>query len=113
MVADLSYLQSAQDEFVKSSISSTLDTGKLPGIPPNKGSRYSMVDTKYLQTPQLVPQVFSNIAKPGYKSGPPAKVQQKDLFKLEYLSHKNISIANLLSTFQMASELCLNNLRLT
>ena len=30
-----------------------------------------------------------------------------------YLSHENISIANFLSTFRMASESCLNNLHLT
>ena len=113
MVADLSRLQSAQDDLVKSSTSSTLDIGKFPGIPPHKGSWYSVVDAKYSQTPQVVPQAFSNIAKPGYRSGPPATVQQKDLVKLEYLSRENISIANFLSTFGMASESCLNNLQLT
>ena len=61
----------------------------------------------------MVPQGFSNIAKPGYRSGPPASVQQKDLVKLEYMTPENISIANFLSTFRMASELCLNNLRLS
>ena len=113
IVADLSRLQSAQDDLVKPSTSSTLDIGKFPGIPPHKGSWYSVVDAKYSQTPQVVPQAFSNIAKPGYRSGPPATVQQKDLVKLEYLSRENISIANFLSTFGMASESCLNNLRLT
>ena len=113
MVADLSPLQCAQDDLVKPSTSSTLDIGKFPGIPPHKGSWYSLVDTKYSQTPQVVPQAFSNIAKPGYRIGPPATVQQKDLVKLEYLSCENISIANLLSTFRMASESCLNNIQLT
>ena len=77
MVADLSRLQSAQDELVKPSTSNTLDIGKFPGIPPHKGSWYSVVDNKFVQTPQVVPQAFSNIAKPGYRSGPPATVQQK------------------------------------
>ena len=112
-VADLSCFQSAQDDLVKPSTSNTLDIGKFPGIPPHKGSWYSVVDNKFAQTPQVVSQVFSNIAKPGYRSGPPATVQQKDLVKLEYMSHENISIANFLSTFGMASESCLNNLRLS
>ena len=56
----------------------------------------------------MVPQAFSNIAKPGYRSGPPVSVQQKDLVKLEYMTRENISIANFLSTFGMASESCLN-----
>ena len=86
MVADLSRLyQSAQDDLVKPSTSNTLDIGKFPGIPPHKGSWYSVVDNKFVQTPQVVPQAFSNIAKPGYRSGPPTTVQQKDLVKLEYV----------------------------
>ena len=60
-----------------------------------------------------MPQAFSNIAKPGYRSGPPATVQQKVLVKLEYMARKDISIANFLSTFGMASESCLNNLRVS
>ena len=113
MVADLSRLQSARDDLVKPSTSNTLDIGKFPGIPPHKGSWYSVVDNKFAQTPQVVPQAFSNIAKPGYRSGPPVTVQQKDLVKLEYMSRENISIANFLSTSGMASESCLNNLRLS
>ena len=111
MVADLSRLQTAQDDSVKLSTSDTLEIGKFPGIPPHKGSWYSVVDNKFAQTPQVVPQAFSNIAKPGYRSGPPASVQQKDLVNLEYMTRENISIANFLSTFGMASESCLNNLR--
>ena len=57
------------------------------------------MDEKYSQTPQVVPQAFSNIAKPGYRSDPAATVQQKELVKLEYMAHKNMSIANFLSTF--------------
>ena len=57
----------------------------------------------------MVPQAFSNIAQPGYRSG----TFKKDLAKLDYLSCVNISIANFLSTFGMASKSCLNNLRLT
>ena len=113
MVADLSRRQTAQDDSVKPSTSNTLEIGKFPGIPPLKGSWYSVVDNKFAQTPQVVPQAFSNIAKPGYRSGPPASVQQKDLVKLEYMTQENISIANFLSTFRMASESCLNNLRLS
>ena len=113
MVADLSRLQTAQDDSVKLSTSNTLEIGKFPGIPPHKGSWYSVVDDKFAQTPQVVPQPFSNIAKPGYRSGPPASVQQKDLVKLEYMTQENISIANFLSTFGMASESCLNNLCLS
>ena len=60
-----------------------------------------------------MPQAFSNIAKPGYRSGPPATVQQKELVKLEYMTRENISVANFLSTFGMASESCLNNLRVS
>ena len=110
MVADLSHLQTAQDDSVKPSTSNTLEVGKFPGIPPHKGSWYSVMDDKFSQTPQVVPQAFSNIAKPGYRSGPPASVQQKDLVKLEYMTRENISIVNFLSTFEMASESCLNNL---
>ena len=109
MVSDLSCLQTAQDEAVKPSTSSTLDMDKFPAIPPHKGSWYNVVDEKYSQTPQVVPQAFSNIAKPGYRSGPPATVQQKELVKLEYMTRENISIANF-STFGRASESCLNNL---
>ena len=113
MAADLSCLQTAQDDSVKPSTSNTLGIGTFPGIPPHKGSWYSVVDNKFAQTPQVVPQAFSNIAKPGYRSGPPASVQQKDLVKLKYMTRENISIANFLSTFGMASESCLNNLRLS
>ena len=114
MIPDLSHLQAAQDDLaVKPSMSSSLEIGKFPGIPPHKGSWYSVVDNKFSQTPQVVPQAFSNIAKPGYRSGPPASVQQKDLVKLEYMTRENISIANFLSTFGMASESCLNNLHLS
>ena len=112
MVADLLHLQSAQDDLVKPSTSSTLDIGKFPGIPQHKGRWYSVVDTKYSQTPQVVPQAFSNIANPRYRSGPPATVKKKHV-KLENLSHENINIANFLSAFGMASESCVNNLRLT
>ena len=83
MIPDLSRLQTAQDDLVKPSTSSSLEIGKFPGIPPHKGSWYSVVDNKFSQTPQVVPQAFYNIAKPGYRSRPPASVQQKDLVKLE------------------------------
>ena len=41
-----------------------------------------------------MPQAFSNITKPCYRSGPPATVQEKELVKLEYITRENISIAN-------------------
>ena len=107
MVTDLSQLQTAQDDSVKPSTSNTFEIGNFPGIPPHKGSWYSVVDSKFAQTPQVIPQAFSNIAKPGYRSGPPASVPQKDLVKLEYVTRENISIANFLSTFGMANESCL------
>ena len=113
LVADLSRLQTAQDDSVKPGTSGSPDIGKLPGIPPHKRNWYNVMDTKFSQTPQVVPQAFSNIAKPGYRSGPPASVQQRDLIKLEYMARENISIANFLSTFGMASESCLNTLRLS
>ena len=113
MIPDLSQLQTAQDDLVKPGTSSSLEIGRFRGIPPHKGSWYSVVDSTFSQTPQVVPQAFSNIAKPGYRSGPPASVQQKDLVKLEYMARENVSIANFLSTFGMASESCLNNLRLS
>ena len=113
MIPDLSRLQTDQDDSVKPSTSTSLEIGNFPGIPPHKGSWYSVVDNIFSQTPQVVPQAFSNIAKPGYRSGPPASVQQKDLVKLEYMTRENISVANFLSTFGMASESCLNNLRLS
>ena len=113
MIPDLSRLQTAQDDLVKPSTSSSLEIGKFPGIPPHKGSWYSVVDNKFSQTPQVVPQAFSNVAKPGYRSGPPASVEQKDLVKLKYMTRENVSIANFLSTFGMAIESCLNNLRLS
>ena len=52
----LSRLQTAQDDSVKPSTSSSLDIGKYPGIPPHKGSWYSVVDNKFSQTPQVVPR---------------------------------------------------------
>ena len=113
MIQDLSRLQSAQDEAVKPNTSTSTEVGKLPGIPPHKGTWYSVVDNKFSQTPQVVPQAFTNIAKPGYRASPPALVQQKDLVKLEYMTRENVSIANFISTFGMASESCLNNLRLS
>ena len=113
MIPDLSWIQTAQDDLVKPGTSSSLEIGKFPGIPPHKESWYSVVDNKFSQTPQVVPQAFSNIAKPGYRSGPPVSVQQKDLVKLEYMARENVSIANFLSTFGKASESCLNNLRLS
>ena len=64
-------------------------------------------------TPHAVPQAFSNITKPGYRSGPPSTVQQKELVKHEYMAHENISITNFLSIFGMASESCLNNIRVS
>ena len=51
MVADLLCFQSAQDDLVKPSTSSTLDIGKFPGIPPHKGSWYSAVDAKIFVDP--------------------------------------------------------------
>ena len=50
MVADLSCLQTAQDDSVKPSTSNTLEIGKFPGIPPHKGSWYSVVDDKFADT---------------------------------------------------------------
>ena len=50
MVPDLLCLQTAQDDAVKPSTSSTLDVGKFPVIPPHKGSWYNVVDEKYSQT---------------------------------------------------------------
>ena len=75
MVDDLSCIQTAQDEEVKPSTSSTLDIGKFPVIPTHKGSWYNVMDEKYSQ---VVPQAFSNMAKPGCRSSSPATVQQKE-----------------------------------
>ena len=47
MVADLSRLQTAQDDSAKLSTSNTMEVGKFPGIPPHKGSWYSAVDDKF------------------------------------------------------------------
>ena len=114
MMADLLCLQTAQDEAVKPTISSTLDIKKnFQLFPRTKVAGTMLVDKKYSQTAQVVPQAFSNIAKPGYRSGPPALVQQKELVKLEYMARENISIANFLSTFGMVSKSCLNNLRVS
>ena len=63
MVADLSQLQTAHNESVKPRTSSTLEISKLQSIPPHKGSWYSVVDNKFAQTPQVVPQAFSNLCK--------------------------------------------------
>ena len=61
MVADLSRLQTAQDDSVKPSTSNTLEIGKFPGIPPHKGSWYSVVDNIFSQTPQVVPQASQTL----------------------------------------------------
>ena len=71
------------------------------------------MNENHLQTPHFVPQAFSNITKLGYRNAPPAKVQQKELVKLQYMARENISIDKFLSTFGMASESCLNNLRVS
>ena len=77
---------------MKPSTSNTLEVGKFPGIPPHKGSWYSIVNDKFAQKPQVVPQTFSNIAKPGYGSEAPATVQQKDLVKLEYMIREILAL---------------------
>ena len=61
MVPDLSRLQTAQDDSIKPGTSGLSDIGKLPGTPPHKWSWYYVVDTKFSQTPQVVPQAFSNM----------------------------------------------------
>ena len=58
MIPDLSRLQTAQDDLVKPSTSSSLEIGKFPGIPPHKGSWYSVVDNKLSDTTGGPPGIF-------------------------------------------------------
>ena len=44
----------------------------------------------------MVPRAFTDIAKPDYRSGPPATVQQRDLVKVKCNSCENISNTNFL-----------------
>ena len=88
-----------------------MDMGQYPHAPPSRRNWYPLTDDWFAQTPQIVPQAFSNITHPGYKALPPATVSQKDLCRLEFMTWDNLAITNLLSTFATASESTLNNLR--
>ena len=57
-IPDLSRLQTAQDDLVKPSMSSSLEIGKFPGIPPHKGSWYSVVDNKFSDTTGGTPGIL-------------------------------------------------------
>ena len=77
----------------------------------NRGNWYPMAGENFEQKPQIVPQSFANIAKPGHKSLPSALVNQKELIKLEFMVWECIATFNYPSTLSIESEFTLNNLR--
>ena len=110
---DITKLLQNQDSVIKPSTSSStsLDIGQFVPNPPNRGNWYPVAGENFEQKPQVVPQSFSNIARPGYKGLPPASINQRELVKLEYMVRECIATSNFLSTLSTASESTLNNLR--
>ena len=102
-----------QDSAVKlgPSSSASLDIGQFVPNPPNRGNWYPVAGENFEHKPQIVPQSFANIAKPGYKSLPSALVNQKELIKLEFMVRECIATSNFLSTLSTVSKFMLNNLR--
>ena len=111
LMDDIAKLLQSQDTVVKPgpSSSASLDIGQFIPNPPNRGNWYPVAGEKFEQRPQVVPQVFSNIA--GYKSLPTASINQRELIKLELMVRECIATSNFLSTLSTASESTLNNLR--
>ena len=113
LMDDIAKLLQNQDTVVKPgpSSSTSLDIGQFLSNPPNRGNWYPVAGEKFEQRPQVVPQAFSNIARPGYKGLPTASINQRELVKLELMVRECIATSNFLSTLSTASESTLNNLR--
>ena len=113
LMDNIAKLLQNQDTVVQPSTSSStsLDTGQFVPNPPNRGNWYPVAGDKFEQKPQVVPQSFSNIARPGYKGLPSASINQRELVKLEYMVRECIATSNFLSTLSTTSESTLNNLR--
>ena len=113
LMDDLAKLLQNQDAVVKPgpSSSTSLDIGQFLSNPPNRGNWYPVAGDKFEQRPQVVPQAFSNIARPGYKGLPTGSINQRELVKLELMVRECIATSNFLSTLSTASESTLNNLR--
>ena len=113
LMDDIAKLLQNQDSVIKPSTSSStsLDISQFVPNPPNRGNWYPVAGETFEQKPQVVPQSFSNIARPGYKGLPPASINQRELVKLEYMVRECIATSNFLSTLSTASESTLNNLR--
>ena len=113
LMDDIAKLLQNQDTVVKPgpASSTSLDIGQFVPNPPNRGNWYPVAGEKFEQRPQVVPQAFSNIARPGYKGLPTASINQRELVKLELMVRECIATSNFLSTLSTASESTLNNLR--
>ena len=113
LMDDIAKLLQNQDTVVKPgpASSTSLDIGQFVPNPPNRGNWYPVAGERFEQRPQVVPQAFSNIARPGYKGLPTASINQRELVKLELMVRECIATSNFLSTLSTASESTLNNLR--
>ena len=100
LMDDITKLLQNQDTVIKPSTSSTtsLDIGQFVPNPPNRGNWYPVAGENFEQKPEVVPQSFSNIARPGYKGLPSASINQRKLVKLEYMVRECIATSNFLST---------------
>ena len=113
LMDDIAKFLQNQDTAVKPgpSSSTSLDIGQFLSNPPNRGNWYPVAREKFEQRQQVVPQAFSNIARPGYKGLPTASINQRELVKLELMVRECIATSNFLSALSTASESTLNNLR--
>ena len=113
LMDDIAKLLQNQDSVVKPgpSSSTSLDIDQFIPNPPNRGNWYPVAGDKFEQRPQVVPQAFSNIARPVYKGLPTASINERELIKLEVMVRECIATSNFLSTLSTASESTVNNLR--
>ena len=113
LMDDIAKLLQNQDTVVRPGPSSptSLDIGQFIPNPTNRGNWYPMAGEKFEQRSQVVPQAFSNIARPGYKGLPTASINQSEPVKLELMVRECIATSNFLSTLSTVSESTLNNLR--
>ena len=70
-----------------------------------------MAGDVFEQKPQIVPEPFLGIVKPGYKGLPSTLVNQKELVKLEFMVRECIARSNFLLTLSTARESTLNNVK--
>ena len=87
LMDDIAKLLQNQDTVVRPgpSSSTSLHIGQFVPNPPNCGDWYPVAGEKFEQRPQVAPQAFSNIARPGYKGLPTASINLRELVKLELM----------------------------